>query len=79
MRSSPTRTWKEPPDLDFNAKPTPIAYRRTHGITCFHVCYSVGDDQMCGPNGAAKASTTPGPPAAARPPSPANLPGHSSR
>ncbi|AYG85165.1 hypothetical protein DWB77_07382 [Streptomyces hundungensis] len=24
----------------------PAAYRRTHGITCFHGCYSIGHDQM---------------------------------
>ncbi len=26
----------------------PATYRRTHGITCFHGCYSVGDDQLWG-------------------------------
>jgi hypothetical protein len=26
----------------------PATYRRTHGITYFHGCYSVGDDQMWG-------------------------------
>jgi hypothetical protein len=97
-----TKTWKESPDPDFEAKldrieyainerphrtfacdefgplgirPTagscwaeqghadrlPATYRRTHGITCFHGCYSVGDDQLWGAStGAAKASTTPG-------------------
>lgn len=39
----------------------PTTYRRTHGITYFHGCYSVGDDQMWGSTGAARASTTPGP------------------
>ncbi len=24
----------------------PATYRRTHGVTYFHGCYSVGDDQM---------------------------------
>ncbi len=28
----------------------PATYRRTHGITYFHGCYSVGDDQMWGIN-----------------------------
>jgi hypothetical protein len=28
----------------------PATYRRTHGITYFHGCYSVGDDQMRGVN-----------------------------
>jgi len=82
-----TKTWKESPDPDFDAKlprieyainerpdrtfafdefgplgirPTagscwaeqgkpdrlPATYRRTHGITYFHRCYSVGDDQL---------------------------------
>ncbi|WP_405787349.1 IS630 family transposase [Streptomyces sp. NBC_00029] len=86
-----TKTWKESPDLDFDAKldrieyainqrpdrtfafdefgplgirPTagscwadrgrpdrlPATYRRTHGITYFHGCYSVGDDKLWGVN-----------------------------
>ncbi|MFJ9822315.1 transposase [Streptomyces sp. NPDC101151] len=28
----------------------PATYRRTHGITCFHGCYSVGDDKLWGVN-----------------------------
>ncbi|WP_442816025.1 hypothetical protein [Streptomyces sp. NBC_01205] len=28
----------------------PATFRRTHGITYFHGCYSVGDDQMWGVN-----------------------------
>ncbi|MFI1357318.1 helix-turn-helix domain-containing protein [Streptomyces sp. NPDC020898] len=28
----------------------PATYRRTHGVTYFHGCYSVGDDQMWGIN-----------------------------
>lgn len=28
----------------------PATYRRTHGITYFHGCYSVGDDQLWGIN-----------------------------
>nr|WP_309147812.1 IS630 family transposase [Streptomyces sp. NTH33] len=84
-----TKTWKESPDPDFEAKldriefalterpdrtfaldefgplgirPTagscwapqnrpdrlPATYRRTHGITYFHGCYSVGDDELWG-------------------------------
>ena len=84
-----TKTWKESPDPDFDAKldriefaltersdrtfaldefgplgirPTagscwaprsspdrlPATYRRTHGITYFHDCYSVGDDRLWG-------------------------------
>ncbi|MEU9890495.1 IS630 family transposase [Sphaerisporangium sp. NPDC051011] len=86
-----TKTWKESPDPDFEAKldrieyaltqrpertfafdefgplgirPTsgsgwakqgrpdrlPATYRRTHGITYFHGCYSVGDDLLWGVN-----------------------------
>ncbi len=86
-----TKTWKESPDLDFEAKldrieyaltqrpertfafdefgplgirPTagsgwtrqgrpdrlPATYHRTHGITYFHGCYSVGDDTLWGVN-----------------------------
>ncbi|RCG16109.1 IS630 family transposase [Sphaerisporangium album] len=86
-----TKTWKESPDPDFNAKldrieyaltqrpertfaldefgplgirPTagsgwavqgwpdrlPATYHRTHGITYFHGCYSVGDDLLWGIN-----------------------------
>jgi transposase len=86
-----TKTWKESPDLDFEAKlerieyaltqrpertfafdefgplgirPTggtcwaergrpdrvPATYHRTHGVTYFHGCYSVGDDQLWGVN-----------------------------
>ncbi|GLW04169.1 hypothetical protein Slala05_77990 [Streptomyces lavendulae subsp. lavendulae] len=28
----------------------PATYRRPHGITCFHGCYSVGDDKLWGIN-----------------------------
>jgi transposase len=86
-----TKTWKESPDPDFEAKlnriewaltlrpertfafdefgllgirPTagncwsergrpdrvPATYHRTHGVTYFHGCYSVGDDQLWGIN-----------------------------
>ncbi|MCT9935419.1 IS630 family transposase [Planotetraspora sp. A-T 1434] len=92
-----TKTWKESPDPDFDAKldrieyaltqrpertfafdefgplgirPTPgsgwaergrpdrlpATYRRTHGITYFHGCYSVGDDTMWGVNRRRKGS-----------------------
>ncbi|GHC84438.1 hypothetical protein GCM10010349_69470 [Streptomyces flavofungini] len=98
-----TKTWKESPDPDFDAKlnrieyainerpartfasdefgplgirPTggscraergrpewlPAADRCTHGITCFHGCYSVGDDRCGASTGAARASATPGRP-----------------
>jgi transposase len=97
-----TKTWKESPDPDRDAKldriehvldrfpdrafafdefgplgirPTagscwakqgkpnrlPATYHRTHGVTYFHGCYSVGDDRLWGSTGAARALSTPWP------------------
>lgn len=40
----------------------PATYRRPHGVTYFHGCYSVGDDRLWGVTAAAGALPTPWPP-----------------
>ena len=40
----------------------PATYHRTHGVTYFHGCYSLGDDTLGASTAAAKASATPSPP-----------------
>ncbi len=58
-----TKTWKESTDPQYGAKldriehvlehlpdRVPATYHRTHGVTYFHGCYSVGDDTPWGVN-----------------------------
>nr|WP_265568148.1 IS630 family transposase [Streptomyces hygroscopicus] len=46
IRPTPGSCWAE------QSKPNrlPATYRRTHGVTYFHGCYSVGDDRLWGVN-----------------------------
>ena len=39
----------------------PATYHRTHGIRYFHGCYALGDDQLWGASGGARAPITPWP------------------
>ncbi len=51
-RSTSSGPWESapPPAPAGLSSRSPAACRRTHGITYFHGCYSVGDDQMWGIN-----------------------------
>ncbi len=54
IRPAPGSCWAE------QSKPNrlPATYRRTHGVTYFHGCHSVGDDRLWTSTAAARAPPT---------------------